>query len=335
MIEPPHPGFTGVVWEALEPDRMARELTTGPGALPLAEAGAAWAKLAAGLGGAVVEYEQIVATLRGAWQSSTSRDVLDRITSLRDWLTESATAAGDNALKAEKQAAAYELARLTMPNTMDIAAIQEIQRLLQLIGSMLGAPIHAVAAQTDTDSDAAKAAASRVMRSYEASTEPLALPWEHREPPVLAAPAALEAEQANTTLSASGSASARAVMPGMVAPVFHGLGAIPRAKTAYQAPVYAQTAAGETLQESVAPQPQPVPAHTASSMPMMPGAMAPGVSAQEEEYQPYAGVAEATDALGPELGMVAAPAVLGAPEPAAAPPVHATPTQQPATGGAA
>ncbi|WP_280450330.1 PPE domain-containing protein [Nocardia cyriacigeorgica] len=189
MIEPPQPGFTGVVWEARQPDRLARDLGTGPGSLPMAEAAAAWVQLAAELGTAVVDFERVVLGLRGVWQSGTSREVLDKVSRLREWLTEAASAAANNAVRAETQVAAYEVARLAMPDSAEIQAIQEIQRLLEQVGSALGAPIQAVAATTDADADAAKAAASRVMRGYESASAPLAQPWVQQPPPVIVAAA--------------------------------------------------------------------------------------------------------------------------------------------------
>ncbi|WP_280234044.1 PPE domain-containing protein [Nocardia cyriacigeorgica] len=320
MIEPPQPGFTGVVWEARQPDRLARELTTGPGSLPLAEAGAAWAQLAAELGTAVVDFERVVLGLRGAWQSGTSREVLDKVSRLRDWLAEASAAAANNAVRAETQVAAHEVARLAMPNTAEIIAIQEIQRLLEQVGSALGAPIKAVAAQTDTDADAAKAAAARVMRGYEAASEPLARPWTQQPPPVIVSAAALEAEQVTPAAAAPTAPALPPVTPGMFAPG-GGLGPIPRAKTSYQAAAYTETATTETV-EVVAPQQVP---SSHANVPLVPGSpFAAAAGAQDEEYQSRAGDA-GTDALGADLGIVSAPAVLGAPDSAVPQTGHAAP----------
>ncbi|WP_378737231.1 PPE domain-containing protein [Nocardia brasiliensis] len=311
MIEPPVPGFTGVVWEAREPDRLTRELSTGPGAIPMAEAGATWAKLAAAFGAAVIEYDQIVASLHGAWESGTSRPVLDRISVLRDWLTDAARAAGENAVHAEKQAAAYQLAQLTMPNALDVAAIQQAQRALEAVSGSLGAPIKAVAAQTDTETDLAKAAASRVMRTYEAATEPLAAPWQHELPPTVASGAALEAEQASAPRGPANSATMPASVSGMGMPGPIGPISVPRTLSAYRAPVVAQSA---QVAETVAPQQVPTTTPVTSPSMVPPGAMAPAAAAaQEEEYQSRAGVASTAE-FNPDLGIVSAPAVLGAPD---------------------
>ncbi|MEV0252249.1 PPE domain-containing protein [Nocardia sp. NPDC050712] len=314
MIEPPLPGFTGVVWEAREAERLARELTTGPGAIPMAEAGVAWARLAADFGAAAVEYELIIAAVRTAWQSNTSNLVLERIAKLRDWMTEAAAAASENALKAEKQAASYELARLTMPNGGDIAAIEQVQRLLQQLGVMVGAPIQAIAAGTDEQADVAKAATSRVMRNYESSTEPLAQAWEQQPPPVLASSAALDSERSMTIAKSAPAPMFPGGMPArFTPPALGGFTAAPREKTAYRTPVLAHTDAPETV-ETVAPQVVPN-THPSSSLPFLPAGAAGALGAgdqQEEEYQSRAG--DAGDQIGADLGIVSAPAVLGVPE---------------------
>ena len=310
MIEPPQPGFTGVVWEAREPDRLARDLDTGPGPLPMAEAGAAWSRLAVGFAAAAAEYEAIVVSLRGAWQSINSAGVHDRISALRDWLAGAAQAAAANAAKAQEHAAANELARLTMPNMADIKAIQEAQQMLQLIGVSLGAPIQAIAAVTDTDSDMAKATASRVMRVYEAATEPLATPWVQDHPPQLTTGAALAAEQAGAQAPKLPTPEGVTILPPNFDPAAFAIA--PPAKTAYRAPSFVESAttaeeAAEVVPASATGSASPIPAGG------VPGAVAPaaaGSTLQNEEHR--AGIAvEGADAIGIDNGIVSAPAVLG------------------------
>ena len=311
MIEQPQPGFTGVVWEAREPDRLARELTTGPGAVPMAEAGAAWGRLATSFGAAVVEYEQIVESLRSAWQSQTSGPVLDSISRLRDWLVDATNSATANAARAEIQAAANVTARLAMPNAGDLAALQAMQQTLEQVGAALGAPLRSIAASTDEDADLAQAAAARVMRTYEGATEPLALPWQQDQPPVLTSQEALRAEQAAAAERAGSAAAASARMPIVALPTIPGPTIVPRRQTAYQARVFGETETVETVETVV---PQAVPGSTAAQLPVA-GPLAPIASgAQEQEYEARGGYA-GTEALGADLGIVAAPAVLGAADP--------------------
>ncbi|MGW5385222.1 PPE domain-containing protein [Nocardia sp. NPDC003963] len=316
MIEPPQPGFTGVVWPARPADRLARDLTAGPGAVPLAEAVQAWARLAASFGAAVVEYERMVLEMRGAWGSGRSSEVLQRISTLRDWLLEAATTATANAARFQAQVAAYEIARLAMPHTADIEQIQQIQRMLESVGDMLGAPIKAIAAETDKDADMAKAVASRVMENYEKATEPLASPWQHPTPPVVAPDTALAAEHA----AAAPGATPPPVRGGMpMGPLGIPVGSIPipaampRVPVAYNAPVYAQS----TTAPEVVPQTAPVAAGGSSqAAPMAPGAMGAANSAgggQEAPRFPRAGLAgDEDDRFAGEGELRAAPAVLGA-----------------------
>ncbi|KQY33238.1 MULTISPECIES: PPE domain-containing protein [Nocardia] len=309
MIEPPQPGFTGVVWEAREPQRLATELTTGSGPIPMADAAAAWTRLAAALGAAVLDYEQVLTTLRGAWQSGRSDEVWQRVSTLRDWLLETAAAATANAARMHAQVLAYEVAALAMPNTADIAAIAEMQKALEAVGAVLGAPIKAVAAHNDAEADMAKAVASRVMRSYEAATEPLADPWLHVPPPPIVPEAALAAEQSGAQTASATTASS---MPGIGMLGLGGLPALPApVQTAYRAPVFAQSAT------AVAPSAQPTPVATAAghSTPIAPGPMASAAGGQDTARFPRAGLAyEESDQLVAEGEIQAAPAVLGVAE---------------------
>ncbi|WP_159922882.1 MULTISPECIES: PPE domain-containing protein [Nocardia] len=329
MIEPPQPGFTGVVWTARPPERLARDLTAGPGAVPMAEAVAAWSRLAASFGAAVVEYEKVLVNMRGAWQSGRSDEVVQRVTTLRDWLVDAAGAAAANAARFQAQVTAYEIARLAMPNTADLEVIQQVQRMLESMGGMVGAPIRAVAAETDAEQDVAKAVASRVMQNYEMATEPLAAPWQQQEPPVVAPEQALTAEQtaARAEVPKTTAAPYGAVRIGTV-PV----PAMPRVPTAYRAPVYAQSAATA----EVVPRATPAATVSASGQPapLVPGAVGQAGPAPDTARFPRAALpTEAGEQIGFEGGIQAAPAVLGGAEPA---PHAVAPTEtRPETGGAA
>jgi PPE-repeat protein len=328
MIQPPQqPGFTGVVWEAREPDRLARDLGTGPGPLPMAEAGATWTHLATSFGAAAAEYEAIIVSLRGAWQSATSAGVHDRISTLRDWLAGAAQEAAANAAKAEEQAAANELARLTMPNIADIQAIQAAAQMLRQIGVSMGAPVQAIAAVTDHDSEIAKATSARVMRIYEAATEPLATPWVLDQPPQLTAGTALAAEQAGAQAPKlpEPEQMTAAALSSNVDPASFAVA--PPTKTAYRAPSFVESA---TTAEDAE---QAVPVSPASSGGSMPAssfsAVAPGAAAAALQSQEHrAGIAvDGADVIGIDNGIVSAPEVLGG---SSAPPPPARPgTAQP------
>ncbi|WP_327112654.1 PPE family protein [Nocardia sp. NBC_01730] len=310
MVEPPVVGFTGVIWEARPTEQLARDLTTGRGVAPMAEAGAAWAQLAASFGAAVVEYDQIIAKIRESWRSAESGPVIDRIATLRDWLVDAAAAAGHNASRASGQAVAYEVARLAMPHVAEIAALEVAKRGIEQAGAALGAPLVAAAAQVDTEQNLAKANAARVMQSYESATTPLAMPWHQQHPPVIASSAALDAERAAAT-----STSAPA-MPGGVTPATVGGGfgvrAVPRAKTAYHAQTVSQAV---SMPDVVPVQSTSVPADSGTGR-MMPGGMAPAAAMGGAERTVRAGAAAPLggEAMEIDAGIDVAPPVLGAAE---------------------
>lgn len=317
MVEPPAVSFTGVIWEARPTEQLARDLSTGPGAKPMADASAAWARLGASFGAAALEYDQIVARIRQSWSSDESEAVIERIARLRDWLGEAAAQAGRNATHAGSQAVAYEVAALAMPHVNDLAALENAKRGVEQAGAALGAPMVAAAAELDSEQGIAKANAARVMQSYESATAPLAMPWEHPHPPMIASGVALEAEQAAAQSSSQTSGSSPAPSTVASAGAFAGMGAaMPRAKTGYDAPTVAQSV---TAQERV-PVQQSVPASNDSGAARMaPGMMPRGAAGMvgEAERSGRAGVAAAAgadDAPGIEAGTSAAPPVLGAPD---------------------
>ncbi|WP_431953542.1 PPE domain-containing protein [Nocardia lijiangensis] len=319
MVEPPVPGFTGVVWEARPTEQLARDLTTGRGAVPMADAASAWARLAASFGGAVAEYDQIIRAIDDAWRSEASGPVVERITKLREWLVDAASAAGQNAARAGVQVTAYEVARLTMPHIAEIAALEAAKKSVEQIGAGLGAPLVGAAAEIDAEQDTTKATAARVMRGYESATSPLATAWQQAHPPVIASSAALEAEQAATQSSA-----AAPPRPGMVPASFAGRMArvaMPRAPHAYRAPVIAQAAPEPT----VVPGQSSAAAESASSR-MMPTGMAPASAmAEAQSTVRAAAAARLGEGLEIEAGIDAAPAVLGG---RAEPAPHTTATGQ-------
>ncbi|WP_459549320.1 PPE domain-containing protein [Nocardia sp. X0981] len=309
MVEPPVIGFTGVVWPARHTEQLSRDLMTGPGAAPMAEAGAAWTELAATFGAAVVEYDQVLARIRAAWRSPDSEVVLERITRLRDWLADAATAAGQNATRAGGQAVAYEVARLAMPHIAEVAALEDLKQGIEQAGAALGAPLVAAAAQVEGEQDRAQANAARVMQSYESATTPLADPWPQQRPPVIAASTALEAERNAATRPAP--AAAGQAVPGGFPVGFPGR-SVPLAKVAYQTRAIVQPVA--------APEVVPVQSSAAKTESglsrAVPGGMAPAAGmAADGERTVRAGSAGAPrpgDALNLEAGFDAAPPVLGA-----------------------
>ncbi|MGW5450600.1 PPE domain-containing protein [Nocardia sp. NPDC003979] len=298
MLEPAPPGFTGQVWEAKPPQDLSRDLTTGAGARPSAEAGLAWARLGAGFGLAMVEFERILGSIDGAWQSDGARATVEKISALRHWFLDMATAAASNAAQAEAHAAAHQVARLAMPDAGAIAAIQSAQQALEAVSASLGAPMLAKAAQIDGEADLAKATAARVMRTYELVTEPLATPWEQPQPPVIATVDALVTETTTETTTP-------VPVGGAAVPVGLGALSVPMRQTAYRGRM---VTAGVTSVAAPVTTAQPV-AMSHGSVPMAPGAVS--AAKEEEEHTSRAGLLSAGEGDFGDAGVQAAPAVLG------------------------
>ncbi|MEU0540305.1 PPE domain-containing protein [Nocardia sp. NPDC005978] len=308
MLEPTKPGFTGEVWESKPPEELARDLVTGAGAVPAAEAGLAWARLSANLGAAALDYDRILGVLSSAWESKNSTAFIERIRALREWLAHSAASAAGNAVQAETHAAAYEIARLAMPDAGDVEKLRQLQEMLEKVGTALGAPMLAKLATVDGDADAAKAVAARVMRTYEAATESLATPWEHQTPPPIT-------EGMNTTAAppAEPAPEAPAAAPGFPGGIPSlSLGSMPLVPVNLAART--ATTTNSTTKQTVV---QPVTVQSmGSSMPMAP--MAGAQNGQDEEHTTREGLAgpQASDAeLGLASGMQVAPSVLGGVDP--------------------
>ncbi|MFC9995478.1 PPE domain-containing protein [Nocardia sp. NPDC127526] len=179
-------GFTGVLWDARPTARLIADLNTGPGAAPLHTAAAAWADLAAACHDAATEFGAIVAEIGRAWQSDTGESASGRLLVLRNWLADSAIAAGANADRATGQADAYETARRTMPDGSPLDAVADLEH--GLLGQrLLGGPLIGLADALNTVAGTASTHAARVMSNYEAAAAPLATPWQQQPPPVITA----------------------------------------------------------------------------------------------------------------------------------------------------
>ncbi len=296
MVEPPNVGFTGVVWDARPTERLAKDLTTGPGAAPMAEAAAAWAKVAAAFGEAVIDYPQIMAVLRRAWKSDVSGPAIEHISQLEKWLLESARAAGENAAKAGVQVVAYEVAKLAMPAVVEIAAVADAKEKIENLGTAMGAPLMAAASGIEEKQQHTKAAAARVMQVYEAATAPLAAAWEHQRPPVISTGAALAAERAAAQPNPPTNPPAPqvgGVAGGLVGGALPPIGfAMPeRVKTQYRHQSLAQPVTTETR---IAPAPVPVDGVATTSVPpMAPPLQTLNSDDEEHTPEPRAGAAAA------------------------------------------
>jgi hypothetical protein len=188
-------GFTGVIWDARTPRRLADDLGAGPGAAPLHEAAASWLALADEFGTAAAEYASIVSRLREHWESGAAQPALDHLARVTGWLVEAAARATTTALTLGAQAAAVDAARLAMPDLGEIDLLASIADAALSVTALTplatGAAAHAERAVHDQ-----RMRAARVMEAYEAAGTPLCTrPPEAAPAPIVVSDAALVAER--------------------------------------------------------------------------------------------------------------------------------------------
>ncbi|MBU3065403.1 PPE family protein [Nocardia sp. NEAU-G5] len=337
MVAPPKPGFTGTVWEAVPPEQLVQEVTTGPGAAPMAGAGLAYSGLAAELGEAATEYHATLSVLGDAWASSSSADGLNQLAALTEWLDRITASAHANAAIATRQAAAYEIARTTLPHLVEVAqAARAAEDLMR--NSLLGAPLAGLLDTAEQQLDDIRQQAARVMQAYEAASAQLARPWQQDSAPEVSAGANFVAEQSRGT-------PANAQPPGSTASppqLQHAMSDLPQIDlSALQPPAPTVPVGSEALAMPALPlpgvAPAPVPAQVVQAQPVT--AAPPPVVAPASAVAPPAPLpapaprAVPADAGGTETiivnaGFATAPAVLGGRAPAAAAEVMAPATPE-------
>ncbi|GAA3697192.1 PPE domain-containing protein [Gordonia hankookensis] len=287
-------GFTGVIWDARPTEKLAFDLGDGPGPGPLTDAGLAWGTVSAELASAATEYGSILAALGLNWRSPHTSAAFEKLTRLAPWFAETAAAAGRNAGRAEGQAAAVTVARLTMPNIVEVDVAEKAMHAATVVSALapalVGAAAHAERALHDQ-----KLRAARVMETYEAATESAARPWTDSRPaPDLVSAGPLGAERA--ARQAAARAATHPAPSTVSAPVSMGgipMGGVapPPEKTGYAPTILAGGAGGGT----------PVPAATtpsgspASNTPMGPMATHPAAAATERAVARGPMVSEQTD----------------------------------------
>ncbi|QIS02303.1 PPE domain-containing protein [Nocardia brasiliensis] len=354
MVEPPQAGFTGTIWEAVPAEQLAHELTTGPGAAPMAETGLAYAEFAAVLGEAGTEFRAILSAVGSAWGSDSSEDGLAQLAGLSTWFDSITGAATDIAALATEQAAAYELAKLGMPPVGELnAAVRSAEEMLH--GGLLGAPLAGLFDLAERQVDALGEQAAQVMRTYEAAGSKLAVPWQLEQAPAVSAGANLLAEQARRA------AGTPAAPEPAATPVPAEVGYAPAVSVDLSAldltPPPTVPVGGESLVLTALPQPgaflTPVPTTpgtlpvaTATPAALPPPVVSPAATAASSAPTPgsRAAAAEAGE-IGEQIvvdaGFATAPAVLGATSAAAgvgggtAPAAAGSTAAPAATGGAA
>ncbi|MCX2964462.1 PPE domain-containing protein [Gordonia aquimaris] len=318
-------GFTGVVWDARTTEQLASDLGDGAGPAPLAEAGLAWSRVASELASAAAEYGTILAALGIHWESVHTSESFETLSRLAPWFADAAAAAGRNAARAEAQAAAVTVARMTMPNLAEVDLAEEAMRTASTIAAVAPALVGA-AAQAERALHDQRLRAARVMQTYEAASDSAATPWGGAAPaPNLVSGQALAAERAAREAASRAAAPAPpqpqpAPIAAATAPVglpLAGMVMPPPEKTGYAPTILAGGGPAPTTSSAPASQPTPSPHAGPLAPPMSPhGAgsadrfVTRGPSAPEPDIQAAAAEVEAEPlATWADVAMAQSPAV--------------------------
>ncbi|MYR08832.1 PPE domain-containing protein [Gordonia sp. SID5947] len=215
-------GFTGVIWGARSTEKLALDLRAGPGPGPLTDAGFAWHAVSSDLSNAATEYTSILTALGVNWRSPRTDAALETLTRLTSWFAEAAAAAGRNARRAEGQAAAVTVARLSMPDLVEVDVAEKAMQVATVVGVVAPGLVGAAARAEQVLHDQ-KLRAARVMETYEAATESAARPWEALGPApdlVFADPlGARRSAQQSAVRTSSAHMQSPALSPSSVRPV--------------------------------------------------------------------------------------------------------------------
>lgn len=332
-------GFTGIVWEAREPERLARDLHHGPGPKPLFEAGMSWAQIAGVLTDLHHELAVVIRNLSDSWRGKGDNEMISALTKVSSWLTETADMAKDNAVAAERQAVANAVARTAMPDPAEITALNKLEESLHHLAFPAGSALAGGMAKVESSMRQTTAQAARVMESYETATTPVSHPWEPvsapeklvhshiaRQEKAKTDRAALPGEQAAADVPGT-----QALMAGLAAMMASPMGMVEeRVLTARQSTLRLQTATTGVSQPAAVAEVDEV-VQTTQAVPLVPPAPVASVSNQAHSVASdlhLATRAETTQVVSDGESRVA-PAVLGAPDKTTAAP----PSRDPAEGG--
>lgn len=211
-------GFTNVAWESRSAERLARDLTDGPGPTSVGQAGAAWVRVADEWASIAAEFGAVVDRIKGSFSSQGADAAARRLEEFGAWLGSVAVSAADNGQRAEQAAVAYSVAVLGMPSVSQVIAAKTSHDVMASLAAYNGAALTGQFAEFDEAVAAHRGAASAVMYQYEEACDGVDRPWPQPAVPDAAKGAALTAEQdaeASKDQAASAGAGAGA---GVMAP---------------------------------------------------------------------------------------------------------------------
>jgi hypothetical protein len=220
-------GFTNVVWESRSTERLAHDLTDGPGPASVGEAGAAWIRVANELAWVAADYDQLLARFKATWNSNGSEAAVRKLEAFGAWLQAVSRSAADNGRRTEEAAVATTVAILSMPSVSEAIEARASQEMMASLAAYNGAILGGGFAEFDEAATAQQADAAAVMSRYEDAVAELAEPWQHAAPPQVTNGDALKAEKDATSHGdgkghhggGGGGGAARQLSPMLAAPI--------------------------------------------------------------------------------------------------------------------
>lgn len=218
-------GFTNVVWESRSTEQLARDLTEGPGPSSVGEAGAAWIRVANEFAKISADYDRLVESVRGSWESNASEAAVRKLETFGKWLQAASLSAAANGRRAEEAAVANTVAILSMPSVSEAIEAKAAQDMMASLSAYNGAIVQGNFAEFEEAASAQQADAAAVMHRYEDAVAELAEPWDQPVPPQVTNSAALKGEKDGKSGGGSrgggggGGGAARQLSPMLATPV--------------------------------------------------------------------------------------------------------------------
>src|ERR1700742_2444644 len=188
-------GFSNVAWESRSAERLARDLTDGPGPTSVGQAGAAWVRVADEWASIATEFGAVVEKIKGSFFSQGADAAARKLEELGAWLASVAVTAADNGERAEHAAVAYSAAVLGMPSVSEAVAARTTHDVMASLAAYNGAVMTGQFAEFDEVVGAHRSAASAVMYQYEEACGGVGEPWPQPAVPDAVKGAALTAER--------------------------------------------------------------------------------------------------------------------------------------------
>jgi hypothetical protein len=188
-------GFTNVAWESRSAERLARDLTDGPGPTSVGQAGAAWVRVADEWASIAAEFGAVVDKIKDSFSSQGADAAARKLEEFGAWLASVAVSAAGNGERAEQAAVAYSVAVLGMPSVSQVIQARTTHEVMASLAAYNGAVLSGQFAEFDEAVAAHRVAASAVMYQYEEACDGVGGPWPQPAVPDAVKGAALTAEQ--------------------------------------------------------------------------------------------------------------------------------------------